>query len=625
MTGREQYRSGLLKVWPPQTRLTVSEFSDQEIIITSGPKAGTKWRTDFVPYQRGFLDAFHGGDGIEFAVMMCSAQVGKTAACVNIVAYHIVHQPCPILVVEPTVKPMAEDFGRNRINTIINASPALKATVSPEKSKTSANTILSKTFKGGSLGIVGANSAASLAAVTVRLLLLDEIDRYPLEVKGEGATIQVALRRTMTYRGHRRIVMCSTPTLDGAPIDAWFKRGDQRRFHVPCPECRKPFVYEWKQVRWIDSEPWTARIHCPHCDYGLDDADRVAMLDMGEWVASNPDRREKNIASFHMWEAYSPFSSLAEIVGNFIAARETQKSGDPSEMHTWQNTVLGEPIAEDAGEGIDAAEVLSRREVYAEEVPARALYLTLGIDTQDDRIEIKVWGYGLKEESWLVGHFVLDGDTSQQPVWDELAAFLDRKYRHESGRAMLFGAAAIDSAGHRTNEVYAFVRKYGFRKVYAIIGRAGDIPIVSLPTKKRRKPNTPKLALYTVGVDALKALFYGRLRLTAPGPGYVHLPVEDWCGLDFADQLTAERLVTKMSRGRPVKFWKKIRPRNEALDCTIYGLWALRLANPNLVDLADAMERAIGEPGPDRRHPAADPKKQWIPRKRNDWLKGRRA
>ena len=618
------YVSKLLRGFAPPPRLTVSEFADRELVVTSGPLAGSRWNTSFAEYQRGILDIFS-ESGIEYVALECSSQVGKTSICVAIVCYHVSSDPCDTLIVQPTVKPMGEDFGKNRLNTIIDASPALREAFGALKSKDSSNTILSKTFGSHFLAIGGANSAASLAARAVRLLLLDEIERYPPELPGEGNTLQIAMRRTMTYRGRRRIVLSSTPTLAGGPIDTWFKRGDQRYFNVPCPECGVLFAYEWKQVRWTDGDASTARIHCPHCNYGLDDADRVDMVASGEWVATNPDRREKNIASFHLWEAYSPLASLSEIVSTFMTAREAQKAGDQTLMHTFENTVLGEPIPEDAGEGIDAAEVLSRREVYAEEVPARALYLTLGIDTQDDRIEIKVWGYGLKEESWLVGHFVLDGDTSQQPVWDELAAFLDRKYRHESGRAMLFGAAAIDSAGHRTNEVYAFVRKYGFRKVYAIIGRAGDIPIVSLPTKKRRKPNTPKLALYTVGVDALKALFYGRLRLTAPGPGYVHLPVEDWCGLDFADQLTAERLVTKMSRGRPVKFWKKIRPRNEALDCTIYGLWALRLANPNLVDLADAMERAIGEPGPDRRRPAADRKKQWIPRKRNDWLKGRRA
>ena len=599
-------------------RLTVSEFADREIVVTTGPLSGTHWRTDFAPYQRGILDVFS-EPGIEFLILKCSSQVGKTASCIIFVSYHMVHDPCPILVVEPTVKPMAEDFGRNRLNTIIEASPALREVVSPAKSKDSSNTILSKSFRGGFLAIGGANSAASLASRSVRLLLLDEIDRYPLELKGEGATIQVALRRTMTYRGRRRVVMASTPTLEGAPIDAWYERGDQRRFHVPCPECKVRFAYTWKQVRWVDDDPTTARMHCPACDYGLDDADRVAVLGGGEWVADKPDRREKNIASFHLWEAYSPLSSLAEIVTQFRAARDAQKRGDQSEMHTWQNTVLGEAVPEDAGEGLESTEVLIRRETFAAEVPAGAVFLTLGIDTQDDRLEILVTGWGPGEEMWFVDHQIIFGDTSQPHAWEELAAFLDREYKHESGRTLTFGSASIDSAGHRTSEVYAFVRKYGFRKVYAIIGRDGDRPVLSLPSNAKRVKNTPKMLLFTVGVDAAKALIYGRLKLTEPGPGYIHLPNADWCDVEFGEQLCSERLVTRFSKGRPVKVWVNIRPRNEVLDMSVYALHALRTAHPNLTELADLMELPVDSPPPNRTAPRrnGDP---WIAKKPRGWM-----
>ncbi len=174
-----------------------------------------------MPYQAGILDAFF-EPGIEIVVLQASSQVGKTSAAVVMVAYHIVHDPCPILVVEPTVDPMAKDFSKNRLEPMIAASPPLRDSVSKKRAKDSSNTVLQKIFKGGSLSIGGANSAASLAARTIRLLILDEIDRYPPELPGEGATIQVALKRTAAYRGRRRIMMLSSPTLRGAPIDSWF-------------------------------------------------------------------------------------------------------------------------------------------------------------------------------------------------------------------------------------------------------------------------------------------------------------------------------------------------------------------------------------------------------------------
>ena len=40
---------------------------------------------------------------------------------------------------------------------------------------------------------------------------------------------------------------------------------------------------------------------------------------------------------------------------------------------------------------------------------------------------------------------------------------------------------------------------------------------------------------------------------------------------EYFKQITAEQLVTKIVRGYPKREWKKIRDRNEALDCRIYA------------------------------------------------------
>ena len=172
--------------WAPPPDLTVSQFADRELVVTTGPLAGTHWQTDFAPYQRGIMDAFN-ELGIEFVAVRSSAQVGKTALLIAIVAYHMRHDPCPILVVEPTVDPMARDFARNRLDPVIAASPALAEVVSKQKSRDSNNTILMKKFRGGYAAIGGANSAASLAARSIRVLLLDEVDRYPAELPAREA------------------------------------------------------------------------------------------------------------------------------------------------------------------------------------------------------------------------------------------------------------------------------------------------------------------------------------------------------------------------------------------------------------------------------------------------------
>jgi phage terminase large subunit GpA-like protein len=584
-------------LYAPPSELTVSEFADRDLIVTSGPLAGTRWRTAFTPYLRGVLDAFH-EPGVEIVVVQASSQVGKTAAAVIMVAYHMVHDPSPILVVEPTVDPMATDFSRNRLRPMIEASPALRERVGQRRAKDSSNTTLAITFRGGDVAIGGANSAASLAARSRRVLVLDEVDRYPLELPGEGSTIALAMKRTAAYRHRRRILMVSSPTLRGGTIDTWFQRGDQRRFSVPCPACGDRHPLQWANVRWVDNDPTTARIYCPSCDHAMDDAERLAAVAQGAWEAARPDRPDRSIVSFHVWEAYSPFSSLTEIVAAFLRAKAVWKTGDRSELHTWQNTTLGEPVEPDAGEGVEPHGLLLRREAYdpAVHIPRGICAITLGVDIQDDRLEALVVGWGPGEESWLLDRVTIPGDTSRPEPWKELDALLDVEFRHQLGPRLRILASCLDSAGHRTSEVYEYCHRQAARRVYATIGRAGGHPLVSSPAPRRWGRGERQVPLYTVGVDAAKAIVMSRLALSEKGPGYMHIPATDWADEELALQLTSERLVTVYTRGIRKVEWKKIRMRNEALDCLVLAYAALRLLNPKLDLWREHIERvaAIG-------------------------------
>lgn len=583
----------------PPPVLLPDEFADRDIMVTSGPLAGTRWSTDFAPYQRGIMRVFH-EPGIQIAAVMGSSQWGKTAVAVNLVAYHIAHDPCSILVVEPTVEPMAKDFAKNRMDPVIAASPRLRDVVSRKRSRDSSNTTLSKSFHGGALNIGGANSAASLASRAVRFLVLDEPDRYPVELPGEGNTIAIAMKRTTSFRHRRRILLLSSPTLEDGPIHHWFKQGDQRRFYVPCPSCRHMHPFEWKQVVWENRDPSTAHLQCPACRYRISEAERVAILGAGEWRAENPDRPDKTIASFHLWEAYSPLSSLAEIVAAFLRAREAQKAGDKSVMHTWENTTLGEPRPREEGIKLETEQVLERRAPFVAEgidVPDGACCLVMGVDSQDDRLEALVAAYGVGEECWYIDRHTWPGDPDGPEPWRMLDQVLGQAYRHASGQELWIQATCIDSAGHRTTAVYENVFKRQARRVYAVIGRAGDRPFTSSPSPRRWGRDERQVPLYTIGVDTGKALIHDRLALEDDvGPGRIHLPEASWCDEEFVAQLTAEKRVRVWKKGVPVVIWRRLRARNEMLDCALYGLAALRILNPRLSSWLQALRQQAAMP-----------------------------
>ena len=288
-------------------------------------------------------------------------------------------------------------------------------------------------------------------------------------------------------------------------------------------------------------------------------------------------------------------------------------------MHAWQNTTLAEPIDVDPSEGLEADALLLRREAYAAEVPEGACCLTMGVDVQDDRLEAVVLGWGPGEEVWYVDRRTLPGDTSQPQVWAQLDALLERRYRHTTGLLLGIEATCIDSAGHRTTTVYDYAAKQAARRVYAIIGRAGEKPIVSSPSPRKWGRNQRSVPLYTLGVDAAKALIMARLSV-ASGPGGVHFPQADWLDESFVGQLTSERLVTRYHKGVQKQEWRKVRPRNEALDCTVYGLAALRILRPDLDGLAGRMVRPPTPAPP----PSTPPKSTWLQPRTGGWLKGRR-
>jgi phage terminase large subunit GpA-like protein len=156
-------------------------------------------------------------------------------------------------------------------------------------------------------------------------------------------------------------------------------------------------------------------------------------------------------------------------------------------------------------------------------------------------------------------------------VWEQLDAVLKREYRSEGNRILRISAACIDSGGHHTAQVYAFCEARKGRHVYAIKGMPGARPVWNHRAGKSQKY---RAQVWHVGSDTAKDAWYSRLRTKEEGPGYCHFPLE--FTERFFEQLTAEQVRTKYSKGRPIREWfLPSGKRNEALDCYVYGLAAL--------------------------------------------------
>lgn len=531
---------------------------------------------------------------VEAVVVMKSAQVGWTEILGNVIGFFIDNDPCPILIIQPTLE-MGEAWSKDRLAPMVRDTPALHNKIKDAKSRDSGNTLLHKTFPGGHITIAGANSPAGLASRPIRVVLFDEVDRYPPSAGTEGDPIALASKRTTTF-WNRKKLMGSTPTVKGlSRIESAYEGSDQRRYFVPCPHCGTFQTLKWGGpdhpfgVKWPDENPSEAYYVCEDCASVITDADKAEMLRLGEWRPTKPGGA---IAGFHINELYSPWVTFGEMASNFVEAKRL-----PETLKTWVNTALGETW-EEAGETVDETGLLARRENYGPEIPLAASVLTCGVDVQDDRIECETVAWGHGEESWSVEYQVFTGDPAIPEVWKALDDYLLSTFDHESGAKLRISAACIDSGGHHTKAVYAFTARRFARRIYATKGVAGPgKPLVSRPNKNSKA----KGRVFMLGADTGKDSVYSRLKITEPGPGYCHFPAH--YDADYFAQLTAERVVTKYTRGFKTRVWvkKSAHARNEALDCRVLAMAALDIINVRIDRVAARIaQRQAPKPEPEK-------------------------
>ncbi|MFO1156635.1 MAG: phage terminase large subunit family protein [Rhodospirillales bacterium] len=577
-TGNYEGESDIIAAWRRGLQLepahTVSAWADRHRILSPrGANEPGPWRTARTPYLREIMDALSPAHPAQRVVFMKGAQVGATECGNNWIGYNIHHAPGPMLVVQPTVD-LAKRFSQQRVETLIDDTPAVRSRVAPARSRNSNNTRLSKEFPGGLLVMTGTNSAVGLRSMPVRYLFLDEVDAYPPSADEEGDPVALAEARTRTFSWRRKMFVVSTPKLKGSSrIEPEYLTSDQRRYFVPCPDCQGEQWLKFDQLRWDKGKPETVAYVCEHCGALISERHKTAMLEAGRWQATTPAVNPTTVG-FHLSALYSPVGwySWEQLAREYEAA-----DGDDEKTRAFYNLVLGESWDE-KGEAPDYELLLARREDYPLlRMPADALVLTCGVDVQARYLQYEVvaWGPGLT--SWSIDFGVLEGDTADDRVWLQLQTLLGRSYPDAGRVARPIEMTAIDS-GYNTQWVYHFCRRRP--GVIAVKGRPGPLaPILGTPQPQevnfRGKRIARGVMLWPIGDWQLKSELYANLRKSPDEdgscpPGYCHFSRGHDQG--FFEQLTAEKFVTRVERGRARQDWVlPFGKKNEALDCRKYA------------------------------------------------------
>jgi phage terminase large subunit GpA-like protein len=556
--------------------MTLAEWADEKRILSKKTSAAPgRWKTDNAPYQREIMNSISDAS-IQKVVVMSAAQIGKTDGFIlNPIGYFMDYDPAPIMVMQPNLQ-MGESFSKDRLTPMLRDTPALRDKVN-DKTRNSGNTILHKEFPGGHIAIVGANSPSGLRSRPIRILLADEIDGYPATAGKDGDPLLLASKRLTTF-WNKKEVLISTPTIKGVSrIEIEFENSTQEIWHIPCPSCAELQALEWGQVHFDKENLCEINYVCIKC--GVIDSE-VAWKEKfteGQFIPRFPERE---VRGFYLNSLASLFVEWKDIVEKFLVANEEKKKGNIELLKAWTNTEMGQTWEEEGSE-IEHDALYLRREKYNCEVPNEVICLTAGIDTQDDRFEIEVVGWGIERENWGIKYHVIYGDLKQQKVWGELDAYLNQTFTRADGAKLKIIRACMDTGGHFTNQVYKFCKQRFARGILAIKGgNVGfDKPYIPKPTKNNRE----KVPLWTLGVDTGKALIYQSLAVENEGANYCHFPKDKNTGYteDYFKGLTAERMVMTYRKGKAQYIWKLKEngtKRNEPLDCRNYALAALEIA-----------------------------------------------
>lgn len=546
----------------------MSEWADRERRLSSESSAEAgQWVTARAEFQREIMDAFS-DPKVEEVVGMTSTQVGKSEILNNVIGYHIDQDPCPILLLEPSDK-FAEDYSKNRIAPMFRDTPCLQKKFKDIKTRDSDNTILQKSFVGGYLAIAGANAPTSVAGRPIRLLLCDEIERYPLSAGTEGSPIALARKRTSNFF-NAKIGYFSTPLRKGGPIHELYESSDKRQHWVPCPHCNHKQILVWENIKWDEGKPETARYECVECKQEIEESEKSWMILNGEWMPSAPFTGR---AGFNINEISSPWVRWKKMVKDFLEIKD-----NPEKEKTFVNTSLGQPY-ELTGEAPKWKELYDRKENYPMRiVPAQASLLVGSVDVQKDRLEVLVLAFARDKQNWVIEHRLIMGDTARQETWDKLTEFYREEYPHaRSGVLMPLRMLAVDS-GYLATTVYNWCRRFPSSRVMAVKGRDTLPTIIGKPNQQdvtvQGKRLSKGLQVWPVGVSKAKEDLYTWLRLEKPLDGeeypscFCHFPE---FGDEFFKQLVAEEQVKKMVDGYPTYEWVNKYGRNEVLDLWVYS------------------------------------------------------
>jgi len=597
-----ELRHALKTAWEPPKDLLVSEFADEHRQLSSESSSERgRWVTARAEYQRGMMDAVNDPD-TKIVVCKIASQTGKTEVVNNIAQYFMVNDPCAMILMQPTTK-MVKTYSRNRLKPMIRDTKILRE-LFEANGKDAVDTLEEKTYPGGVLYMVTANSPADLASRPARIILNDEIDRYPHSSGGEGNPVDLLWTRSVTY-WNRKMYLISSPTDEHSEISKWFERSDKRYFYVPCPHCGVHFrlMFEKGVIEIPKNEQGERLYDETHavCTNGcvIEEHHQKAMVRKGVWRSTNTENAQKGVVGFQLSQLYSPWVKWSDLARDFFACYK-----DPERLRVFKNTKLAEVYKHEGDKAaLEEDQLLQLRDSYTiDEIPNDVLFLTAGVDVQGDHLQVLINGWGEWKSRKVFGKIFVWGDPLLEDTWAELDEVLFKKYGD-----FKISSTVIDTGGKKgvTEVAYSYCKPRQQHRIFA--GKGSSQPYQPIASRGSIVGHS-RVQLFLIGTDTAKDLLF-----------FNYLPngkvsfSSDTTDSDLKELLAEER-VQPDPENKPDHYeYKSVAERNEMLDLLVYNEAAYVILQPDIPAIKSNLAAMRGERGDS----GGDSEPELIPTTRN--------
>jgi len=575
----------------------ISEWAEENRYLPSGT-------TEFpglldhsiAPHLVEIQDCFHPDSGIKQVSVMKGTQALVTTAIENVIGHSIKYKLHNILYIISS-RNIAKIRSSAAIDVMIDNS-ALADFVKPisqrMKRKTADNTFYKEFAGGRRLMMTSYNSIADAKSLSWDLIIMDEIDEAPYELKGQGDPEAIFAGRGKTIRD-LKIAKISTPTNAQGRINRNFLEGDQRFFYCQCPLCGEFQILKVMAAgrdfgliarsETIDSVeqiiPDSVKYVCEHCKKDIFEYQKGAMLTGGKWI---PTARPVNTEyrSYHVSNLMSPvmFYSWKQVMQEFA---ETDWGQKITKFKNFVIDVLGEPW-ESRSEKKTWQELKRKAENYPLGIiPEGGLVVTGGADVQKNRIELQVVAWGVDCESWVIDYVVFNGETGKRggKVWIDLQNFVNSKRYNLKQLILPIAKVGLDTGYNPGEEITGdsitehIVYDFVARNHVKFIACRGNAKLSDMVIKEERVKRQSLLKRrYDVAVSELKDEIFIKLDYALDMAGSIHFSnqLSDEFFKGFVSEVFAEVAPGKWE-------WKKIFDRNEPLDTYIYARAACEWLN----------------------------------------------